>query len=130
MEKDKFYIKIVGIIFSTSTKKILIGKNKGDDRYSFLEGDLTHNENLDACLKRTVTEKTGYTVHNLGSIYAENMLKDKNKLKLHFLCEIKSGEQKLGENVEDLIWVDPNKVEEKLKVKLPSRLHEYITNLG
>jgi len=44
-----------------------------------------------------VTEKTGYSVHNLGSIYAENMLKDPNKVKLHFLCEIKGGEEKPGE---------------------------------
>jgi hypothetical protein len=130
MEEKKFYVKIIGIIFDTTTRKILIGKGKDDEKYSFVEGDLTQTEELDACLKRTVTEKTGYFVHNLGSIYAENMLKNKNKLKLHFLCEIKAGEEKLGENIKELIWVKPSEVEEKLQVKLPSRLYEYITNLG
>lgn len=129
MEADKFYIKIVGIIFSTSTRKVLIGKAKGDKNYSFLEGFLTQNEELDQCLKKTVTEKTGYKVHNLGAIYSENHLQDKSKVKLHFLCEIKGGEEQKGENVEDIIWVKPSEVEEKLGVKLPSRLHEYITNL-
>lgn len=129
MENEEFYIKIVGIIFDTKTRKILIGKNKRDNKYSFLEGNLNHTEELDACLKRTVTEKTGYSVHNLGSIYAENMLADKNKVKLHFLCEVKAGEQNPGENVEELIWVKPSEVEGKLQVDLPSRLHEYITNL-
>ncbi len=129
MEEQQFYIKIVGIIFDTSTRKILLGKNKEEEKYSFLEGNLTHIEELDACLKKTVTEKTGYSVHNLGSIYAENMLKDPNKVKLHFLCEIKGGEEKPGENVEELIWVKPSEVEEKLQVDLPSRLHEYLINL-
>lgn len=129
METDKFYIKIVGIIFSTSTRKILIGKAKGENKYSFLEGSLTQDEDLDLCLKRTVTKKTGYKVHNLGAIYSENNLTDKSKIKLHFLCEIKGGEEEKGENIEDMIWVKPSEIEEKLEVKLPSRLHEYITNL-
>lgn len=128
MEQNEFYIKIVGIIFDTSTRKILLGKDKKEIKYSFLEGDLKQTEELDACLKRTVTEKTGYYVHNLGSIYAENMLQNKNKVKLHFLCEIKAGNEKPQEDVE-LIWVKPSEVEEKLQVKLPSRLYEYITNL-
>lgn len=129
MEKELFYIKIVGIIFDTQTRKILVGKSKEDERYSFLEGDLNHEEELDKCLKRVTKEKTGFKIHNLGAIYAENMLQDKDKVKIHFLCETSEGELTPGENVEELIWVKPSEVEEKLKVKLPSRLHEYITNL-
>jgi hypothetical protein len=129
MEKDLFYIKIVGIIFDTKTKKILIGKNQGDEKYSFLEGNLIQNKELDLVLKETVTGKTGYSVHNLGSIYSENMLQDLKKVKLHFLCEVKSGEEKPGENVEELLWVKPSEVEEKLQVRLPTRLKEYILNL-
>ena len=130
MEKEMFYIKIVGIIFDTQSRKILIGKNKGDEKYSFLEGNLNHEEELDKCLKRITKEKTGFEIHNLGAVYAENMLKDKDKVKLHFLCE-KNGEDKEtpGENVEELIWVKPSEVEEKLGVNLPSRLHEYLMNL-
>jgi len=129
MENERFYIKIVGIIFDTEKRKILIGKNPGNENYSFLEGDLTHEEELDKCLKRTVTEKTGYIVHNLGAIYAENMLRDKDKVKVHFLCEIKGGKEKLGKNVAVLKWVKPSEVEKYLGVTLPSRLHEYLTNL-
>lgn len=130
MEKELFYIKIVGIIFDTAKRKILVGKNPGDKNYSFLEGDLTRNEELDKCLKKTVTKKTGYIVHNLGAVYAENMLHDKKKVKIHFLCEIKSGKEKLGPNVSELKWVKPKETEKYLGVKLPSRLHEYLVNLG
>ncbi|MEA3413982.1 MAG: NUDIX domain-containing protein [Nanoarchaeota archaeon] len=129
MEMDKFKIKVVGIIFNPKTRKILIGKNKEDEKYSFLEGNLTHKEELDKCLKRTITEKTGYITHNLGAIYAENRLREDDKLKIHFLCEATEGEEKPGENVEELIWVKPSEVENKLNVELPTRLHEYIMNL-
>src|SRR5210317_2116410 len=121
MEENMFYIKVVGIIFSTSTRRILIGKSKGDKNFSFLEGDLTYNLELDKCLKDTVKEKTGYTVHNLGSIYAENCLQDPKKVKLHFLCQIKGGEEDLSSTVEEVKWVKPSQVEKEIGVNLPSR---------
>ena len=130
MEEQKFIIKIVGIIFDPKTRKILVGKNKGDTKYSFLEGDLNYEEELDKCLKRTITEKTGYIAHNLGAVYAENKLSRDDKLKVHFLCEATEGEEKPGKEVEEILWVKPSEVEEKLEVKLPSRLSEYIFNLG
>jgi ADP-ribose pyrophosphatase YjhB (NUDIX family) len=129
MEMDKFKIKIVGIIFDPKTRKILVGKNHGDEKYSFLEGDLTYDEEMDKCLKRTINEKTGYIAHNLGAIYAENKLKEDDKVKIHFLCEATEGEEKPGEDVAELVWVSPSKVEEYLQVELPTRLHEYIMNL-
>lgn len=129
MEETNFYVKVVGIIFDPTTRRILVGKDNGDKMYSFLEGDLSNSEELDKCLKRTIKEKTGFTAHNLGAIYAENMLHDPQKIKLHFLCEVREGQEKLGEGVEEIIWVKPSEVEEKIGVKLPSRLHEYVTNL-
>jgi NADH pyrophosphatase NudC (nudix superfamily) len=129
MEKEQFYVKIVGIIFDTSSRKILVGRLDHQDHYSFIEGDLTYGEELDKCLKRTIKETTGFKVHNLGAVYAENMLKNPDKLKIHFLCEAKSGNLNPKGLVTELIWVKPSEVEEKLGVKLPSRLHEYITNL-
>lgn len=130
MTESNFYVKVVGIIFNPTTRKVLIGKNKNDEKYSFLEGDLSNQEELDKCLKRTIKEKTGFTAHNLGAIYAENMLQDKHKIKLHFLCEVRGSEENLGENVKEIIWVKPSEVEEKIGVKLPPRLHEYLMNLN
>ncbi len=129
MENNEFYVKVVGWIFDPKEKKLLVGKNPGDENYSFLEGDLTQEEEIDKCLKRTILEKTGFKAHNLGAIYAENMLKDPRKIKIHFLCEATEGTLKAGDGVEDLLWVKPSEVEKKLGVKLPSRLHEYLLNL-
>ena len=129
MEQDKFRIKIVGIIFNPETREVLVGKSEGDEKYSFLEGDLNYKEELDDCLKRIITEKTGFIAHNLGAIYAENKLRKEDKVKIHFLCEASEGELQKGENIEILEWVKPSEVEGKLGVELPTRLREYILNL-
>ena len=129
-QSNKFEVIILGIIFNPATRQVLIGKAKGDKNWSFLEGDLKHNEELDVGIKKVAKEKTGYDVKNLGAIFAKNCLEDKDELELYFLCEIASGEEKKGENVEELKWIKPNQVEEYLNQTLPTRLKEYITNLG
>lgn len=128
--ENGFIVKIVGIIFDPKERKVLVGKNKGDEKYTFLEGDLDHGEDLDKCLKRTTSEKTGFTIHNLGSIYARNYLKEgKQILELFFLCEAMDGKEELGPDVQEIIWIKPSEIEKTIEEKLPSRLKEYITNL-
>jgi len=128
---DKFNIKIVGIVFEPKSRKIMIGKNFGDKKYSFLEGNLSYKEELDRCLKRVAKEKTGYIIHNLGAVYAINKLRDKrDALELYFLCEATEGKEKKGKRVEELKWIKPKDVEKELKEKLPTRLKGYIFGLG
>lgn len=127
---DKFRVKIIGILFSPLARKILIGRNKGEKNLSFLEGELRYNEELDVGLKRIITEKTGFIAHNLGAVYARNKLENKDELQLFFLCEVTEGSEKPGMNVAELAWVKPKEIEKKLKKKLPTRLKEYILNLG
>ena len=127
---NKFKVKIIGILFNPSTRRILVGKNKGDKNLSFLEGDLKYDEELDVGLKRVAREKTGYLVHNLGAIYAKNKLKEKDALQIYFLCEATEGREKSGKRVAELRWVKPSEVEKLINEKLPTRLKEYLLNLG
>jgi ADP-ribose pyrophosphatase YjhB (NUDIX family) len=128
--EQKFNVKIIGILFNPQARKILIGKNKGDKYLSFLEGDLIYDEELDVGLKRVAKEKTGYIIHNLGAVYAENRLKDKKVLRIYFLCEATEGKETPGKNVAELRWISPKEVEKQLGKKLPTRLREYISNLA
>jgi ADP-ribose pyrophosphatase YjhB (NUDIX family) len=128
--ENEFKVKILGILFEPKSRKILVGKRKGDKYFSFLEGELNQNEELDVGLKRTTKEKTGYKIHNLGTIYAENCTDKKDLLKLYFLCEATEGSERPGKNVEELIWVKPSEVEKKLNKKLPTRLKDHIIGLA
>jgi len=127
---NKFEVKIIGILFEPKSRRILLGKAKGDKNYSFLEGELKQNSELDIELKKIAKQKTGYKVHNLGAVYAKNKIKNKKDLlELYFLCEATEGREKPGKNTEELIWVKPSEVEKKIKQKFPSRLKEYILGL-
>lgn len=131
METDKFQVKIIGIVFNPEKKLILVGKNKGDSKYSFVEEDLNQEEELDSCLKRSIKEKTGYKVHNLGAVYAKNAVKsNKELLELYFLCEATEGKEKPGKKVSELKWINPCHSEKIMDIKFPSVLKEYIFNLG
>ena len=128
---EKFRIKVIGILFEPKSRKILIGKNKGDKRYSFLEGDLKYNEELDKCLKRVAKGKTGYKIHNLGAVYAKNRIKNRKDLfEIYFLCEATEGKEKPGPKVSELKWIYPKNAEKELKEKFPTRLKEYLFNLA
>ena len=130
MEDQKFKVVLIGILFNPEKREILVGKNIGDEHHSFLEGNLRQGEDLDIGLKRVTYEKTGYKVHNLGAVYADNSLEDKEILELYFLCEVTEGEEKPGEKVEEIKWVKPSKVKEIVRKELPSRLKEYLIGLG
>ncbi len=127
---NRFRVKIIGILFSPKARKILIGKNRGDKNLSFLEGELRYNEELDVGLKRIAKEKTGYIIHNLGAVYAENRLNKKDELRIYFLCEATEGKEKTGARVEELKWISPKDIEKYLKQRLPTRLRGYIFGLG
>jgi ADP-ribose pyrophosphatase YjhB (NUDIX family) len=130
MENQTFKVVLVGILFNPEKREILIGKNEGDKIYTFLEGNLNQGEDLDVGLKRVTKEKTGYKIHNLGAVYADNSLEDKEILKLYFLCEATEGEEKAGEKVDELKWINPCKAEEIMNIQFPSRLKEYMDGLG
>jgi len=130
MSNNQFKVALIGIVFDPKSRKILLGKNKEDKEFSFLEGELNKKRELDIELKKVARKKTGYKVHNLGSIYARNHLKkDKEKLELFFLCEATEGREKPGKNVAELIWIKPSEIKNYIKEKLPTRLREYILGL-
>ena len=130
MEKTKFYVKVIGVLFNPENKKILVGKNKEDKYFSFLEGHLDQDEELDVGLKRITNKKTGYIIHNLGTIFARNNIEGKKEtLEVYFLCEATEGQEKLAENIQEIKWIKAREFEELANQKLPSRLKEYILNI-
>ena len=128
MKGGKFYIKIVGIVFDPNQRKILIGKNKKDKNYSFVDGKLNYNQELNESLKRIIKDKTGYYTSNLGSIFAG--IKKKEELAIYFLCEIKEGKEDLGKGVKEIKWVKANEIENLINEKLPGKLMEYIKSIA
>ncbi len=128
MSNEKFYVKIIGIVFDPNQRKILVGKNNGDKHYSFIDGELSYNEELNECLKKITKEKTGYDIINLGSVFAG--IKKKEELSIYFLCEIKNGNVKPGKKVKEIKWVKAKEIENLINEKLPEKLWEYVKSIA
>ena len=130
MEGIKYTVRLIGILFNPAEKKILVGRNEGEEHFSLVDGELKYDEDLDLGLKRVTKEKTGYNVHNLGTVFARNNIVERPEtLELYFLCEIKEGEETPGEKVEEIKWIKAEEFEDLSNQKLPSRLKEYISNI-
>ncbi len=130
MNRIKFYVKIIGIVFDPNTRKILVGKRKNEDFWTFIDGELETEKELNNNLKKLTKEKTGFEVSNLGTIFADTSKNgDDNGLSLYFLCEVKGGKENLAPHIEEIKWVKANEIESLTNSKLPSRLKEYLMNI-
>lgn len=133
-KKGIFLVNTLGIVFDTLKRKILIGKRLKDTlvpklSWSFPGGIPENNEDLEKALERTIFEKTGLKVKNLGCIFAR-IPKENNKfLLLYYLCEVISGKEKPGKDFAELKWVDPKDLEKYFTTSFDSRLKEYIMGL-
>jgi len=133
-KKPAFEVVLLGIIFDPSTRKILIGRREHDPvkklTWCFPGGRLGYNESLDKVLKQKIKNKTGYEVKNLGAVFVNTWPEKENLLVTYYLCEVFSGEPIPGDDIAELKWVDPDKVEKYLKTSFNKRLKEYILSLG
>ena len=134
MEETKFNAIVLGIIYNPAEKKILIGRRENDKEmpnltWCFPGGRLLPGDEVDETLKRKIKEKTGYNVKNLGSIFSNIYKEKKDLLATYFLTEVFTGEEKVGGDLVELKWVDPEELEGYFNTTFHSRLKEFLINL-
>ncbi|HEB46910.1 MAG TPA: NUDIX domain-containing protein [Candidatus Pacearchaeota archaeon] len=132
---NSFMTYVVGIVFDTKTKKILIGRCKKDPNFpemgwAFPAGRPNYEEELEDHLKKQVNESTGLNIESLGTIFAKTYPENRKALSVYYLCEVTGGEEKAGGEFTEMKWVDPEELEENFKpLTLHPKLKEYILNL-
>lgn len=125
---------VLGIIFDTKTKKILIGKrNDSKDfeglTWAFPGGRPEHGEELEESIKREVKEETGLDVESLGVIFAKTYPEKRDLVAIYFLCEMIGGEEKAGEDFSEVKWVSPEELKDHLTTSFHPKLREYVEGL-
>ena len=133
-DMPKFEVITLAVIFDTAKKKILIGKRKPDPRipeltWAFPGGRASHEEDLDQSLKKAILEKTGYKTANLGAIFAKTYPEKKDLVSVYFFCEYIEGDEKVGGDLTELKWVDPEELEDHFTTSFHPKLKEFILNL-
>jgi len=134
-QKGTFRVNVIGVVFDTKTRKILIGKKENDPHvpelsWCFPGGGPKHDEELEEAVVREVKEETGLTVVSLGSIFARILPEQKNILLIYYLCEAVGGkEKKSSDEFSELKWVNPDELEKHFTTSFDKKLKEYILNL-
>lgn len=134
LKKGVFLSVIVGIIFDTKKRRILIGRRVNDTyikelSWNFPGGIPNYGEDLEKFIERKIKEKTNLKVHSLGCIFAREFEEENKILLLYYLCEVVGGKERPRDDLVELKWVNPKELETYFKTSFDKRLKEYILNL-
>lgn len=132
--KGNFLIVLRGVIFNPKTKQILIGRVENDPYvkelgWLFPGGRPSPDKELEQSLKEKIKLKTGLDVESLGTIFAKTYPETRNLLAIYYLCEPVGGEEKAGDDLVELKWVEPEELEEHFTTSFHPKLKEYILGL-
>lgn len=131
---DDFKVVLLGIIYDPKEKKILIGRRENDPHVPELKwtppgGRVMLGEDLEESLKTKIKEQTGLEIENLGNIFAMVPKEKEDFVLLLYLCEAIGGDEKVGGNLKEIKWVDPEELDSHFTVAYHKHLREYILNL-
>lgn len=129
-----YYPIVLGIIFDTKTKKILIGRRKDPKdikglTWAFPGGRPEHGEELEEAVKREVKEETNLNVESMGIIFAKTYPEKRDLLAIYFLCGITGGKLKPNEDFSEVKWVSPEQLKNYFTTSLHPKLKEYLEGL-
>lgn len=133
-DKGVFLVNVLGIVFDTKAKKILIGRRENDPyvkglTWSFPGGRPKYGEELESTLKREIKDKTGLKVESLGTVFAKVYPEKNEFLSIYYLCELVGGKEKAAEQFAEIKWVSPEEIKKYFKTSLHPKLNEYILDL-
>jgi len=134
LDKGTFLVNVIGIVFDTKTKKILIGNRKNDPYMPELSwcfpGDIaSYEEDLDYYIKEEVKKKTNLDTEPIGVIFAKTYPENRKIMSIYYLCGIIGGEEKAGDMFSEIKWVNPEELEDHFTTSFHPKLKEYILNL-
>lgn len=134
MERNRFEVIVLGIIFDPEKKKILIGRRENDPiikelTWSFPGGRIYPGEEIDEALKRNIKRKTGYKIKNLGAFFSRTYPENPELMSVFFLTRIFEGEEKPGDDLVELKWVNPKDLDKYFTTSYHRKLKEFIEEL-
>ena len=134
LQKGVYYPVVLGIIFDTKTKKILIGKRKDSKdthglTWAFPGGRPEHGEELEEAIKREIKEETGLEIESIGVIFAKTYLEKRDLLAVYFLCGIVGGKERANEDFSETKWVSPKELKKYFTTSFHPKLQEYLEGL-
>jgi 8-oxo-dGTP diphosphatase len=133
-EKGIFFVNVLGIIFNSETKKILIGKRENDPFFEKLSwcfpgGRPGYLEDLEHYLKPEIKNKTNLDIEVGKIIFAKTYPENREFLSIYYQCTVTGGTEKAGEKFSEIKWVSADELEKYFTTSLHPKLLEYLKKL-
>ncbi len=133
-ESPRFEVIVLGLIFDSVKKKILIGKRRDDDNVELLKwcfpgGRIQPGDDIDKTLKQKIKLKTGYSIKNIGTFFSRTYEEKPEIVSISFLTKVFEGEEKPGDDLVELKWVDIDEIENYFKIPMHRKLKEFLSEL-
>jgi len=134
MTENNFKVIVLGIIFNSKTRKILIGRRENDPYiaklgWCFPGGDINVGDEPEEALKNEIKNKIGLDVESLGAVFSKVYPEKKDFLAIYYLCEVIGGKEKADEIFKETKWVKPEEIAKYFTTSFHPKLKEYIMNL-
>lgn len=133
-DRGIFLVNVLGIVYDTKSKKILIGRREKDPylkelSWSFPGGRPAYEEDLEAYLKKETQKKTGLDIEVRDVIFAKTYPEKREFLSIYYYCEPNGGDERSGEKFKEIKWVKPSELKDYFTTSLHPKLKEYLENL-
>jgi ADP-ribose pyrophosphatase YjhB (NUDIX family) len=133
-DKGVFLVNVLGIVYDSKTRQILIGRRENDPyikelSWAFPGGRPAYQEDLEFYLKQEIRKKTGTEVTVKQVVFAKTYPEKREFLSIYYLCEFAGGEAKPGEKFTEVKWINPTAVQQYFTTSLHPKLLEYLKTL-
>ena len=133
-ENPRFEVIVLGLIFDSAKKKILIGRRRDDDNVELLKwcfpgGRIQPGDDIDKTLKQKIKLKTGYSIKNIGTFFSRTYEEKPEIVSISFLTKVFEGEEKPGDDLIELKWVNIDEIENYFKLPMHKKLKEFLFEL-
>ncbi len=133
-DRGVFLVNVLGVVYDTKTKMILIGRRENDPFIKELTwclpgGRLGHEESLTHYLKKEVKKKTCLDINVKKLILARTPPENREILLLYFYCEASGGEAKAGDKFVEVKWIKPGEAGSYFQTSIDPVLLEFLDSL-
>lgn len=134
LDEGIFLVNVLGIVYDSKTKKILIGRVENDPyvkelTWCFPGGRPSYEHDLEFSLKQQIKIKTNLEVDVKKIIFTRIYQEKKEFLLIYYYCEVISEEEKPGEKFKELKWVKPTEVKNYFTTSLHPKVFEFLKSL-
>ena len=132
--KGVFLVNVLGIVYNSQTKMILIGRRENDPYFKELSwvfpgGRPDYGSELEDSLKSIIKEQTGLEVKVEKIVFAKIYPEKREFLSVYYLSGPIGGVEQAGGGLVELKWVKPTEVKNYFTTSLHPKLLEYLGTL-